>query len=588
MATTPKAPPAVAAPMALFGKLSKDANALMNARLPIKGVEVSDVTDPKQMMRMSEALGNVGAEGKTLNITQADRSRVFGPNKGGTGFSGMTLDVPEHAKAKSVWGVGKPSHVTRLINQNTPDTIWSTFIGSPTQHMSNPVVLQRMLEEFAKGNPSPELIAKINARLPEGVDIRDPRIMDNLKTFDDRKAAAKLLTMGGSKKGEQATKNAFRVIDEETDALVKDSPTYSVGPRLFELDNTRMYRPDLNESFPYQVGGTDYGLHYEPAPVGLVMPEFSARYEGRLNKKGKPQPMGHKDLSATTPKQFISHDLLMDMSREGYAEGGAIGMAEGGGRMAMLNAMMRLKAEADAALKARRAAPTLVKSDRVEAMRDILPADVAAANKEAFLAKSKDPRRFYHGTKQDIREFKPRTAQTTFLTPDPKFADDFAFEGQAETGRLGPEQINRANVMPVRVQVENPFDPDHREQMQLLQDKLNEMYPRETAGYDIDGNKLSPEEFNKQMARTHGVADAWNNYHLLKGSSLNNWQQIEHPSIQAALRKMGHDAYYSTEGGVKNLGVYNPKRIKSDIGNTGAYDIEDADISKKDGGWVYG
>ena len=561
----------------------------MNARrLPTKGVEVSDVTDPSQMMRMSEALGNAGAEGKTLNITQADRSRVFGPNKGGTGFSGMTLDVPAHAKARSVWGVGKPSHASRLINQNTPDTVYSTFIGSPTQHMSNPVVLQRMLEEFAKGNPSPELIAKINARLPEGVDIRDPRIMDSLKTFDDRKAAAKLLTMGGPKKGEQATKNAFQVLDEETEALVKDSPTYAVGPRLFELDNTRMYRPDLNESFPYQVGGTDYGMHFEPAPVGLAMPDFAAKYEGRLNKKGKSQPMGHKDLSATTPKQFISHEYLMDLSREGHADGGAIHMAEGGGRLGLLNAMMRLKTEADAALKAKRAAPTLAKAERVEAMRDILPADVAARNKEAFLAKSKDPRRFYHGTKQDIKEFNPRTAKSTFLTPEPKFADNFAFEGQAESGRLGPEQINRANVMPVRVQVENPFDPDHREQMQLLQDKLNEMYPRETMGYDIDGNRLSPEDLNKQVARTHGVADAWNNYHLLKGASLNNWQQIEHPSIQEALKKMGHDAYYSTEGGVKNLGVYNPKRIKSDIGNTGAYDIEDADISKKDGGWVYG
>jgi hypothetical protein len=124
--------------------------------LGVAGEDFADPMNPSNIMRMSEALGNAGAEGKTLKVTQADRSRVFGPNKGGTGFSGLQLTSVPHMQARSTWGVGKQSHQTRLANATGPDTIWSTFIGSPTQHMSNPVTVQRMYEEFNKANPSPE------------------------------------------------------------------------------------------------------------------------------------------------------------------------------------------------------------------------------------------------------------------------------------------------------------------------------------------------------------------------------------------------------------------------------------------------
>jgi hypothetical protein len=260
-------------------------------------------------------------------------------------------------------------------------------------------------------------------------------------------------------------------------------------------------------------------------------------------------------------------EALPDVRQTGLQrkDGGEVHMAEGGGRLGLLSAMMKLKADADAAYKARRATPELVKSDRVEAMREILPADVAAANKAAFMAKSKDPRRFYHGTKSDIRKFDPRTAKTVFVTPEPKFADDFAFEGQMESGRLTTDNINKANVMPLRVQVENPFDPEDRAHMQALEDEVLKRFG--SHGQQVHSH-------------LHALRDPDN--------SPNNWSYIEHPDIQKALKGMGHDAYYSTEGGIKNLGVYDPRRIKSDIGNTGAYDIEDADISKKDGGWVYG
>ena len=321
-------------------KLTKQEEAtLRGARaLGVPGVDFADPLNPNDVMRMSEALGNAGAEGKTLNLTQADRSRVFGPNKGGTGFSGLQLTDPAYEAASPSWGVGKQSHLTRLINANTPDTIWSTFVGSPTQHMSNPVTVQRMYEAHRKAKPSAELVGKMNEMLnkavnkkgnpvfAEGIDISDPSALDKAQTFDQRKLLAQAMTIGGEKKGEQATQDAFKIISEETDPLLKDAPTYAVGNRLWTIDeDSGIFRPDLNSAFPYQTVGTDMGLIFEPTEIELAAPDFVSKYKGRLNKKGDPQPMGHKDLTATTPRQFISEEYLTNLQKAGRKKGGAVG-----------------------------------------------------------------------------------------------------------------------------------------------------------------------------------------------------------------------------------------------------------------------
>ena len=320
-------------------KLSKAEMAALRARgMGVPGVEFADPMNPKDIMRMSEALGASGSEGKTLNLTQADRSRVFGPNKGGTGFSGLQLTSQPHQQAGTTWGVGKPSHVTRMINANTPETVWSPFIGSPTQHMSNPVTVERMYEAHKNAGPSAKLIEDMNKMLnsavhpktkkpifPNGIDISDPASLNQAQTFDQRKAIAQALTIGGEKKGEKATQEAFKIIKEETDPLLMDAPTYAVGNRLFTIDkDTGIYRPDLNKAFPEQTTGTDFGLIFEPAPIKLAAPDFVKKFEGRLNKHGNPQPMGHKDLTATTPKQFIDEAYLTNLQKEGYQDGGSV------------------------------------------------------------------------------------------------------------------------------------------------------------------------------------------------------------------------------------------------------------------------
>jgi len=574
------------APVAgLFGRLSDDAELLRTARMtkprmPIVGTEVSDTLNPAHQMRMSEALGNAGAEGKTLNLTQADRSRVFGPNKGGIGFSGLQLYSPPHHEASAVWGYGKKGNATKAINRNKSDSIWSTFLGAEDQHMSNPVTVKRMLEELLGNNPSPALISKINAKLPQGLDIRDPNIMDYFNTFEARKRLAELAMTGGEKMGEPAALAARKVIAEEMDPLTVGHPTFAVGPRLFELNGQYMYRPDLNSAFPDIVGGTDYGMHFEPVPARISLPDYHKKIAERKDKSDKrANDVSHWDMDRANPTQFISEDYL----NHGKAEGGPIHMGGGGtpkgGGMAILEAVAKLKREADQARKIRNLTEPIPKPDVfVTGMQPVLPPAIREANKAIFMAKSADPDRYYHGTRSNIKAFHPKTSKAVFLTKEPDFAGSFATEQDMldvanDVPSKNPNQIRDSNIMPLRVQTENPFDPDNVAHMRAFQMKLHELI------------KENPK--NPHLVELHNTYDSL----MDKSNSYNTdntWHFIEKPAVQDLIKELGHDAFYVTEGGHKNLGVYDPRKIKSDIGNRGTYDTMSHDVNESHGGAIHG
>jgi hypothetical protein len=56
------------------------------------------------------------------------------------------------------------------------------------------------------------------------------------------------------------------------------------------------------------------------------------------------------------------------------------------------------------------------------------------------------------------------------------------------------------------------------------------------------------------------------------------WSAIEEPDVQEAIQKAGFDGFYITEGGRKNLAVYDPNQLKSVTGNIGTYSKESKDI----------
>jgi hypothetical protein len=179
------------------------------------------------------------------------------------------------------------------------------------------------------------------------------------------------------------------------------------------------------------------------------------------------------------------------------------------------------------------------------------------ANLAKFLSESKVKDRLYHGTDKDINAFRAGRVGT-FFTPDPNFAGNWALNHtKDDDSKLG------ANVIPVHVQVKNPFDYDDPKQMANLHELADIHYPK-------SNHKIHAEL--KRIVHPHNEG--------------HNWDYVENPDVQKLIKAAGHDAFYASENGIKNLAVYDPAKIKSAIGNRGTYDPNNPDITKASGGSI--
>ncbi len=206
-----------------------------------------------------------------------------------------------------------------------------------------------------------------------------------------------------------------------------------------------------------------------------------------------------------------------------------------------------------------RAAEAKLKGELTARDRAIIEA--AEASKRGFLNPSKEQDVWYHGTREDIKAFKPGKSGAVFVTKDPVFAGQYAPTPGDLLGKPGFELRFSPNIMPLRVQVQNPFDYENPEHIKVLADKLNE-------STDTYGRKRGDKE---------------------RGSlASGNWETIESPFVQKAIRDLGFDSFYIKEQGQKNLGIHDPKKIKSAIGMQGSYDINEPEITKAEGGAIDG
>ena len=203
----------------------------------------------------------------------------------------------------------------------------------------------------------------------------------------------------------------------------------------------------------------------------------------------------------------------------------------------------------------------------------------AEGGKAKFLEPSAEKDRWYHGTNRNIRSFKsinrhghlgkPDRPNIHFVSKSPDVANQFAMRGHQHPQFGEPIELNDkdymegmdhrsgANVMPVHVQVKNPFDIENPKHLEAIEKHLGEM--------------------------SHGLRSA----HEDAKNQRENYDELEHPHIQRAIKDMGHDSFYTYELGHKNLGIYDPRKIKSAIGNRGTYDTNEHDITKSKGGLAH-
>jgi hypothetical protein len=174
-------------------------------------------------------------------------------------------------------------------------------------------------------------------------------------------------------------------------------------------------------------------------------------------------------------------------------------------------------------------------------------------NLAQFYGETSDPiksTRWYHGTTNDFPQFR-ESRNGIFVTPSSNFANEFADIPKG----------NSPNVMPVHVRAEKPFDYQNPEHVERV----------------------------KKTAHIKGGQDKKD---LFESIANGDWDAIEHPDVQAAIKKLGHDSYHVreiNENGdyIKNLAVYNPNQIKSATGNRGTFDSSPV-LNKAYGGSVQG
>jgi hypothetical protein len=314
------------------------------------GRKAAQLISSQEPVKASEALGQLMERGfKNTTTTVADRTRVGGGNIGGANFPAISEVDPGYEDI--VWGVMDKGTGSRLTNLTTPETAWTTMLGSATQLKTNPIVFDKLMRGFLgsmkQGNLSDELASKINHNLAlifgEGADIRDPMIWQLADTFDKRSVLANLMMgkgmpknkggipLGGELRG-GAIFNPSEILIRETEPTLMhplyggNVPTYAAGPRTFSLDGTAEYRPDLHPGFPTLLHGEDLGFNMIPTPTEIYLPDWHRAFKAANPDRKGP---GYYDLALGVegeglPSQALTEKYIRHLIREGYSHGGDV------------------------------------------------------------------------------------------------------------------------------------------------------------------------------------------------------------------------------------------------------------------------
>lgn len=297
------------------------------------------VPTESRAVKLSEGLSPF--EGGKLRVTQADRMRVGEGMKGGSGFPGLQLTDPEHAARQAAWMVDAKGAGTALARSalEYPNTVFSNVLAKPTAHHSNRQVFGDMRDEYFKmldrGEISPEWADSANKIIPrltigkekkpmfsQPFDVRDKfAVQELVDTFDRRGALAEMFSGKGTGGKKGALPFYSRIIESYADPMTKDAQTFSVGNRLFTLTGEAPeYVTDLHPAYDWLLKGRDLGVHFDPVPQEIALPDF---YNFMIKEKGKKPGTFH--YTRGYPRaQDITEEYLTRLQKEGFADGGTV------------------------------------------------------------------------------------------------------------------------------------------------------------------------------------------------------------------------------------------------------------------------
>ena len=235
------------------------------------------------------------------------------------------------------------------------------------------------------------------------------------------------------------------------------------------------------------------------------------------------------------------------------------------------------------------------------------------------------PQVWYHGTAREISKFEPKQAKSIFLTQDPEFAEDFSGNSLnwmiTNADKIVDEQTLRNAVLSGLQEALRSKEISKKEFEEYRQKPFKSLVKTRAVSLLMDDENMfgvSPIAIDYVRNAVRDVLPSAENivplfvraekpfdYHReediadfrdwLKTLDENNpariyledemgaimegsWERIESPAFQMFLKERGYDSFFVTEGGKKNLAVYDPNQLKSAVGNTGAFSRDSGEI----------
>ena len=213
-----------------------------------------------------------------------------------------------------------------------------------------------------------------------------------------------------------------------------------------------------------------------------------------------------------------------------------------------------------------------------------LPSVPTLAEMKAFLDRARGYQEqftpgFYHGSgSPNIKAFDPKKGflsgvkeeekivpNVIFASPKPQFAESFLPEGLDSSYRTG------STIYPISVNKGKHFDPHTPEGSEVIKQYLINKYKKEADTYGFD--EILNQKHEHYMDK---LTDP-----------INNWKLLENPEILKHLQSSGHDTFSVTEGGVKNIGIFDPKNIRGKFADYNPDEAMSPDFMKAEGGLIH-
>lgn len=213
------------------------------------------------------------------------------------------------------------------------------------------------------------------------------------------------------------------------------------------------------------------------------------------------------------------------------------------------------------------ATSAVIRAPKADARKFSIPARLTGESEQEFkqwwksskaVDRNGKPQVFYHGRPRPLREGQfnrgasgalPGEEGPYYFSPVSWFADQYASRDMSKGGDRRPTETG--TMYPVFLSAQNPWDYNNPRHVDDVVEYI---------ANGLESGKIDLSELKLTRAGVPSVASLKKIGIFLESG---DWDAVEVPAVQRAIRDLGFDGFYLVEEDVRNLAVYKPQQIKS-------------------------